>query len=368
MEKNKSTLDKLIDIIAAIFVPVINLLSASGILKGILMILTSAGAVSESGSTYMILNAMGDSVFYFLPVLLAYTAAKRFGANPFTCIVLAGVLLYPGLTEILAGGETINFFGLPVKGATYHSSVIPIILAALLLSFLEKHLDRLLPEVVKGFLMPLLCIPIVGTVTLFAFGPASAILGEYLANGYEFIYALSPIIAGLVIGVIFQPMVIFGLHWSLMLISMNNIAVAGHDSILALFAPTIFAQVGASLAVMMKAKQGKSKSVCAAAAVSALFGITEPALFGVTLPKKLPLVGVCIGGGIGGALAGFSGAQASAFAIPSLATIPIFLGDGFVLMVISCVVGFLGAFLSTMLMRFDADLESVNEANSVETA
>ena len=245
LPSEKSRLDRVIDVVAAIFVPIINLLCAAGILKGLLVIGVSLGAVSQDSTTYLIANAMADSLFYFLPMFLAYTAAKRFGGNPFTCVIIAGILLYPGLTEVLAAGDTISFLGIPIKGAVYHSSVLPILLAAYFLAVLERAVSSRLPDVLKGFLTPLICIFVGGTVTLFAFGPIGAFVGEWLAVGYEAIYVVSPILTGLVIGAIFQPMVIFGLHWALMIISMNNVAVLGSDTILALFAASIFAQGGA---------------------------------------------------------------------------------------------------------------------------
>lgn len=353
--KKKSVVNVIIDGISGIFLPIVNLLSAAGILKGILAILTTASLLSADSETYLVLNAMADSLFYFLPILLAFTAARKFGANPFTAVVIAGVLLYPSLTTLLEQGITVHFLGLPLKGVAYHSSVIPIILAAGLLYFVERFLNRMLPDMVKGFLTPLLSILIVGSITLLLFGPFGAVAGDILAAGYEFVYKLSPVIAGLLLGTVVQPMVIFGFHWSFILIGMNNITVSGHDTVLALMGPAVFAQAGAALAVMFKSKDKAFRSICASAALSAIFGITEPAMFGVNFPRKKPMAAVCIGGGIGGALAGFSRAQAMSFAFPSLASFPVFYGDGFVLYVVSCLVGFAAAFLVTMFLKFDAD-------------
>ncbi len=348
----KSPVNTVIDVISGIFLPIVNLLSAAGILKGVLAILTGTDILSAEGETYLVLNAMADSLFYFLPVLLAATAAKKFGAEPFTAVVIAGVLLYPSLTTVLEAGTTVHFLGIPLRGITYHSSVIPMILAAGLLRFVERFLKRVLPEMVRGFLTPLLSILIVGTVTLAVFGPIGAVIGDVLAAGYAFVYGLSPVIAGILLGAAIQPMVIFGFHWSFILIGMNNITVSGHDTVLALMGPAVFAQAGAALAVMFKSKDSAFKSICASAVLSALFGITEPAMFGVNLPRKTPMAAVCIGGGIGGAIAGLSGAQAMSFAFPSLAALPVFYGNGFGLYLVSCLVGFAAAFVLTMVMKF----------------
>lgn len=355
--KRKSVAAVLIDGISAIFMPIIGLLSAAGILKGVIAILTSSGVLDTTGHTHLVLMAMSDSLFYFLPVLLAYTAAKKFGADPFVAVVIAGALLYPGLTTAMEEEQIIHFLGIPLRSVAYHSSVIPIILAAGLLTFVEKGLKRVVPKLVQSFMVPLLSIFIVGTVTLFAFGPAGAVIGDALASGYSFIYRLSPVAAGVLLGAFIQPMAIFGFHWSFLLIGMNNIMLNGRDTVLALMGPPVFAQAGAALAVLLKSRSRGFKSICASAVVSALFGITEPAMFGVNLPRKKPLLAVCIGGGLGGILAGYSGAEAMAFAFPGLASLPVFFGQGFGLFMAGCGLAFAAAFVLTLLFRFEADLE-----------
>lgn len=356
--KKKNIVDIVIDGISAIFLPLANILSAAGILKGILAILTATSVLTAESESYLILNAVADSLFYFLPVLLAYTAARKFGSDPFACVVIAGILLYPTLTEAMGEGRTLHLFGLPVRAATYQSSVLPIILAAVMLAFMERLWKRVLPEVIQGFMIPMLDVAIVGVITLFLFGPFGAVVGEVLAGGYEWLYALSPILAGALFGAAIQPMVIFGFQWGLILVAMNNIAVTGRDTVLALIAPAVFAQVGAALAVMIKSRDKAFRSVCASAALSAAFGITEPAMFGVNLPRKKPLVAVAVGGGIGGILAGLSGAQAMAFVFPGLASLPVFWGEGFLLYLVSCLVGFAAAFALTLVMRFEVDIQT----------
>lgn len=358
MKKNVSNL--LVDYISGIFHPIINLLSAAGILKGILAILTASELLSLTGGTYLVFNAMADSMFYFLPMMLAYTSAKKFGANPFTAMVIAGVLLYPALTTVFDSGADVIFAGLPMKSVTYHSSVIPIILAVGLLVFVEKFFNRLLPDTLKGLMTPVFSIVFVGLVTLFVFGPFGSMIGNVLAKTYEIIYNMSPALAGLLLGAFMQPMVIFGFHWSFIFIAMNNISLLGSDTVLTFMGPPVFAQAGAAFAVYMKSKDKNFKSTCISAVLSACLGITEPAMFGVNLPRKKPMAAVCMGGAIGGTLAGISGAQASAFAFPGLATLPIFIGDGFGLYVISCFAGFLTAFLLSMFFKYDVEKKELS--------
>ncbi|MFT4105104.1 MAG: PTS transporter subunit EIIC [Lacrimispora sp.] len=353
MKEKKSMISVVIDGVSGIFLPIINLLSAAGILKGVLAILTAANLLSGAGETYMVLNAMADSLFYFLPIVLAFTAAKKLGADPFTAVVIGGVLLYPALTNVFEAGTGIFFAGIPMKAVIYHSSVIPIILAVGLLSYVERLVDKILPDLIKGFLAPLICIVTVGLVTLFVFGPIGKVVGDGMAVAYEFVYQISPMLAGGILGAVIQPMVIFGFHWSLVLVAMNNVSVKGSDTILALIGPAVFAQAGAAFAVCLKSRDKNFRSTCLSAVLSACFGVTEPAMFGVNLPLKKPMAAVCIGGGVGGAVAGLSGAQAMAFAFPSLVTLPVFLGNGFGLYVISCVVGFLTAFSLAMVLKYD---------------
>ena len=172
-------INTIIDGIAGIFLPIVSLLSAAGILKGIIAVLIATDVLIKESDNYLVLNAMADSLFYFLPMLLAYASAKKFGANPFTAVVIAGIFLYPSLNHILESGQTVEFFHIPLKGVTYHSSVIPIILASALLTFVEKFLNKIFPDMVKGFLTPLLCIIFVGFVTLFLFGPIGMVIGDF---------------------------------------------------------------------------------------------------------------------------------------------------------------------------------------------
>ena len=357
MTGKKTVISSTIDAISEIFLPIVNLFTAAGILMGILAILTTTNALSSDGETFLVLSAMAGSVFYFLPILLAFTAAKKFGANPFTTVVIAGVLLYPAIITAMEAGTAVRFFGLPLMSVLYRSSVIPIIMAAWLLAYTERFLGKVLPDIIKGFFTPMLSILFVGTVTLMVFGPAGAVIGNMLAAGYGFAYSASPIIAGFLIGVIAQPLVIFGLHWGLLLVGMNNIAVNGYDTVMALLGPPVLAQSGAAFAVMVKSKNNAFRAVCASAGISAFFGITEPALYGVNLPRKKPMFGVCIGGGIGSALAGFSGVYASIFVFPSIVTLPVFLGDGFVLYVLACLMAVLVSFLFTFFAKFEVDIE-----------
>lgn len=354
--KSKGFINILIDGISEIFMPIVNLLSAAGILKGILLILTTIGFLNNESNTYAVLNAIGDSLFYFLPMILAVTAAKKFGANPYSAMVVGGVLLYPTLVQLMKEKDFIDFLEIPIKSASYPSGVLPILMACGLLAMLEKLLDRIIPEVVRGFLTPMIAITAVSLVTLIAFGPLGTVIGDGLAAAITFLYELSPTAAGLILGASIQIMVIFGFHWGIVIAAMNNIAVSGADTILALIGTPVFAQAGANIAIMLRTKDKKLRSTCLSCAVSSVFGVTEPSMFGINLPRKKPMIAVCIGGGLGGAIAGLSGARAHTFAFPSLASLPVYFGRGFGLYIVACLVSFFTAFLLSMLMKYDVDL------------
>ena len=356
--KSRGKLAHVIDVISQIFMPIVGLLAAAGILRGIITIFVTASLLSVYSQTFLVLDAMASSVFYFMPILLAFTAAKKFNANPYTAVVIAGVLLIPSLHTVLETGYTIRFFGLPILGVQYSGSIIPMILSVWLLSYVEGFFNKIFPEMVRGFLTPLASVFIVGAITLFAFGPAGVIIGEIIAVGYGFIFNISPIIAGLIIGAAIQPMVIFGVHWAILLLGMNNAAINGYDTVIPLIAAAVFAQAGAVFALMIKSTDKTFKATCASAILSALFGVTEPAVFGINLPRKKPMIAACIGGGIGGGIAGFAGVQINTFVLPSVATLPAFLGEGFMLFLISCVVGFLIAFGITFIIKCSTPLQT----------
>lgn len=351
----------LITTLSEIFLPIVNALAAAGIMKGMLVLSVMLGVLAVDTPTYTVLDAISSALFFYLPVFLAYTTAKRVGADPVAAILLAAVLLYPSLTAGIESGAPLSFFGLPVGAVAYPSSVIPIILGVLVLGWVGRWTERVMPEVVRGPLTPLLSLLVAAGAVLVVLGPLGAAIGDGLAGGYGWLHTLSPIVAGIVLGGLIQIMVLFGFHWALVPIAMSNIAISGSDTILAFFAPAVFAQAGAALAVCIKTRNPAYRAVAASATVSALFGITEPAMFGVALPLKKPLIAVCLSGAVGGGIVGVSGAAAMSFAFPGLATLPIFLGPGFGLFVIGCGVAMALSFTLTLVMRFHADFIGSDE-------
>lgn len=313
--------NKFVDLISGIFAPTLGTLAATGMIKGFNALFVAVGLLTVESGTYQILNAIGDSLFYFFPIFLALTASKKLKVNQFTAMAIGASLVYPTLSGLTAGEPLytlfagtliespvfIEFLGVPVILMSYASSVIPIILSVLLASKVEKGLKKFIPDVVKAFLIPFFTLLVVVPLTFIVIGPIATWAGNLLGAGTLAIYNVSPIVAGLIIGGFWQVFVIFGLHWGLVPIALNNLALYGFDPVLAMSFAASFAQTGAILAVMMKTKEKKVKSLSIPAAISGLFGVTEPAIYGITLPLKKPFIMSCIAGGIGGAAIGLIG-------------------------------------------------------------
>ncbi|MGI8351328.1 beta-glucoside-specific PTS transporter subunit IIABC [Niallia circulans] len=327
-QEKQSLFNRFIDIISNIFSPVLGLLAATGIIKGFNALFVAfgwisnvpvnaqTGAVESTYGIYALLNAIGDGFFVFLPIFLGYTAMKKFGGTPMLGMAIATALVHPTLVDIKAldpimtvfqgtlfeSPIQIEFLGIPVVLMTYTSSVIPIILATYFAAKVEKWLAKVMPAVVKSFFVPLFTLLLIVPLTFLIIGPVSTWASNLLGQGTLWIYETVPAIAGLVMGGFWQVFVIFGLHWGFAPIGYNNYPVLGYDNFLIMAFAASFAQIGAVLAVMLLTKNKKVKSLSVPAFISGIFGVTEPAIYGVTLPLKKPFIISCIGAGIGGAI------------------------------------------------------------------
>ncbi|MGQ3479617.1 beta-glucoside-specific PTS transporter subunit IIABC [Paenibacillus sp. TY11] len=349
--------NKTVDIISGIFTPFLGALAASGILKGLLLMLASLGWLTKTGGVYSIWFAAADSIFYFLPIAIAVTSSKKFGANTFVALAVAGALVYPNIITLYNDKADISFFNIPVILMSYTSSVIPVIIAVWLLSILEKFLNRVIHDSVKNFITPLICLMVIVPLTLIAVGPIGIYASLGLAKGYTFLYNLSPIVAGVIVGAGWQMLVVMGLHWAFIPIMYNNIAVYGHDTLKPLFAPSNFAQAGAALGVFLKTKNPKVKAIAGPAAITGLFGITEPIIYGISIRYRKPFIWAIIGGAIAGAITGASGSVAIAPGIPGLASLPIFFGTGFAGFVIAIIVAYVFTAITTYFFGFNDSME-----------
>lgn len=340
---NGSLFDKFVDMISGVFSPILGLMAGSGVLKGGLALATAMG-MNTKGGTYAILYAAADSMFYFLPVILAVSAAHKFKANQFIAMALAGALIYPNITALYSAGTKITFLGIPVILASYSSTVIPAILAVWVLSKLQHFCEAHLHESVRNLLTPFICLVIMVPLTLMVVGPVATYASSLLASAYLWIYNLSPIISGAVMGAAWQVLVIFGLHWGFVPVMLNNISSFHRDTLGAMVAPAVAAQTGAALGVFFRTRNTKMKGLSISAFISGLFGVTEPAVYGVNLKLKKPFIIGVISGGIGGAIAGGFGAGALAVATRSILTVPVYMGHGFM--------GYLIGYFGAMVLAF----------------
>lgn len=361
INNKQSLFNNILSTISGIFTPLIPAIAGSGMIKGILSVVAmyysnKYGVNIKETQSYIILNALSDAVFYFMPIMLAYTSAKVFKANEIISMIIGAALCYPAFTTLMTGEDSVRFLGLSVTKASYTSSVIPIIISIFVLSYVQKYLEKYIPEVIKIIMVPMLSLLIMLPATLFLFGP----IGIYIGNGinftYKFIYEFSPTLCGAFIGGLWCVLVIFGAHRALLPIGINDVAQTGRQNLLAFAGAANFSQAGSALGVFFKTKNQNLKTIAMSASVTALFGITEPAIYGTNLRLKKPMVCAVICGAIGGGIMGFGGAFGNAFANQGILTIPVYAEaglTGFLSYLAGCAVAFFGSAILTYVVGFD---------------
>ncbi len=317
-EAPQGLFNKLIDIISGCFQPILGPLCAAGIIKGLnaLLVFILGSSFNNSG-TYMILNAIGDSIFNFLPIILGYTAAKKFNVNVIVGMIIGATLCYPTIqTDTLsAAGKVIGtlpfigsyytkFIGIPFVSGNYTSTVVPVICIVALAAQIQKIAKKFVPEMLQNFFVPFFVLIISLPIGLLVIGPVVSLLTTVLSNMFAGLYAFSPIVTAFVIGALWQCLVIFGLHWALVPMAMVNIGNLGYDTILPGMLGTTFAATGVLAAMYLKLKDENKKALAIPGVISAFCGVTEPAIYGFLLPEKTPFVFSCIGGAVGGAIMG----------------------------------------------------------------
>lgn len=366
-ENKVGVFSKMIDIISSIFAPFLYTLAACGILQGILGIFVALNAIDTAGGTYQILNFVSWTAFTFLPVLIAVTASKKFGVNTYVALVIACALVSPDYINMVNAGDPVYFLGMKVQLLSYTSSVIPIILSIWIASYVQKFFDKYLPIVIRNLFSPMFTIAIMVPLTLLAFGPIGNTVGGAIAGAYNFLYGLSPIVAGIIVGGLWQVLVIFGVHWGITPVTVGNYAALGYDTFTGLQASAVFGQAGAALGVFLKTKDKDMKGVSLSAAITGLFGITEPAIYGVNLRLKKPMVCGCISGAVAGAVAGAFNAVSWGYNMPGIATIPAYFKAGhmgqFLGFLLSIVIAFVLGVILTWIVGFEENVEE----NAAET-
>ena len=364
---------KILNAFAAIFTPIIPAIAASGMLKGILAIAVIIGNYYSTDiktyNTYIILHAASDAVFYFMPIILGYTAAKVFKAHEFISMIIGATLCYPSIVSLMTSKSEVTFFAIELTKANYTSSVIPIIIAVFILSYIQRFLEKIIPEVLKIIMVPTFSLLIMIPATLLIFGPIGIYIGEFINWIYYYIMGVSPILLGAFIGGVWCILVIFGAHRAIVPIGINDVAQTGRQNLLAFAGAANFAQAGAAFGVFFKTKNKNLKTVAASAMVTALFGITEPAIYGANLRLKRPMICAVICGAIAGGLMGWGGSYGNAFANQGVLTIPVYTEAGtkaFLCYLIGIGFAFFGSCIMTMIVGFN-DIPNEEAPKTVQT-
>lgn len=330
-KKSGNKINNLIDMIAGIFTPILPPLTAAGMLKAVLALLVAFKWVDSASSTYQVINFMADATFYFLPVLLANSAAKKFGCNQYLAMMLGAMLIHPNFISMVATskevGEAITVFGLPIYNASYTSSVIPIVLGVWLMSIVEPIADKVSPKAIKFFTGPLITILITGIATLVVLGPLGYIVSNLIASGINTLNSYASWLVPTLMGTFLPFLVMTGTHHAITPIGINNRMTMGFDTIIypGQLASNV-AQGGAALAVSIKTKNSELKQLTSATGITAVCGITEPVLFGVTMKIRTNLIAAMAGGCAGGLFMGLLNTKNFSGGSPGLLTLPSYIG------------------------------------------
>ena len=374
---NKGVITNVLDTISGIFFPIVPALTGAGMLKAVMSLAVAFGLLSPKSDTYQFIDYIGDTAFYFLPILLASSAAKKFKCNEYAAMAIGGVLLHPTLITMIEAakqsGVGLHLLGFPVSLVSYGSSVIPIILAVWFMSYVERFADKIVPNTIKLFGVPLLTLMIVSPITLIAIGPLGNILGVGLGAIIEFLNNYASWLVPLLVGALTPLMVMTGMHYGLIPIGINMLATTGYDTVAGpgMMVSNI-AQGGASLAVAIRAKNKDVKQLAGSVWITAVLGITEPAMYGISLRFKKPLYAAMIGGGAAGLFIGIMGVGRYAQVAPGLLALPSFIGpDGFSNLIyagIGCAIAFVVSFIASFILGIDEpskDIEKSEEKDEI---
>lgn len=355
---------KIIDIVSSIFTPFLTVLAGTGVLKGFLSLAVFLSPGFAETGMYILLNAAGDAFFRFLPIAIAFTAAKKFKTNQYIAMALAMAMVYP-----IENTADLTFVGLPViYGAGYTSTVFPIILAVFIQRYVEGFFKKIVPKFLV-FGVTLMTLVIMVPFTYLLIGPLGTIIGSILSKGVNGLYEFSPLLTGIALGGLWQILVVFGMHWGFVPLTLLNFSTLGYDRLLPMSIAGVIAQSGAAFGVFLKSRNKNLKSLAVSSSLTALFGITEPAVYGVTLPLKKPFVAASIGGAVGGGIIAFFGVKSFAFSASILA-IPNMIGRNGVessamIGVIGLAVAFVVSATLSFIFGFDETTQDEKLANEL---
>ncbi|MBS4770860.1 beta-glucoside-specific PTS transporter subunit IIABC [Carnobacteriaceae bacterium zg-ZUI240] len=354
-EIKKNIIARVVEAISGCFGPVIPVLIGCGMVKSVLAILTTLKLVSSTSGTYQMISLIGDLLFYFFPFFLAVSAAKKFKTHEFLAIALAGALMYPtiqngALQAAKTGVNSLSFLGLPVLFVNYKSTIIPIILSVWIMSYVYKWVNKVIPDTFKVLFVPMLVLFIMVPLELIVIGPFGTYVGQGVAKVVTFLYTTNGVIGAFLFGTFRPLLIIFGMHYAITPINAQLIAEYGHSVISPANLTGNLAQAGATLAVFLLLKKKAEKAEALSAGVTALFGVTEPAMFGFNLKYKKPMICAMIAGGIGAAYINFFGGGATAVILPGILALPTYIADSYIHIIIGVSISIILAIAGTLLL------------------
>jgi len=365
--KKKNVALLAVEFISSAFTPIISAISGAGMIRALLALLVLFKVISNESQTYFVINFMADAVFYFLPFLLASTAARKLKCSPYLAMALAGVLLHPNMGRLITEGNPVEIFSMPMRLVNYGSSVIPILLIVIVQSYIEKFFNRVIPNAVKIVFVPMFTILLTGIIALVAVGPIGSYAGEYIALGFEIIRGVAPWAPAVIVGTLLPIMV----HTSVGPLDVIQLTSVGYANI---FGPgAMVSNIATGVAALVTSRVTKVESeklLGTSSGITALMGITEPALYGIALPKKYPLIATMIGGGAGGLYAGLSGASRYATGSSGLPAIPLYIGEdisNLYNILIAIVISAVTTAIATYLLSLKYEKATVNADEAVET-
>ena len=362
----KGIITSVFDTIAGIFTPIIPAIAGCGMLKAFLGLFVALGLISTETQTYYIFSFISDAAFFFMPLLLAYTAGIKFKTSPFLAMVIGGVLLHPSFSALVSAGEPVSFLGLPVRLVNYSSSVIPIILIVWLMSYVEKLANKFIPKVLRLVFVPLIVITVTAPIGLIVIGPLGTVIGDVLASGIMFIDSKATWTLPLIMGGLTPLIVMTGMHYSLYPALFTQLATLGYQTLMPGMLISNVCQGAAALCVSIKSKNSELKQLASSTGITALLGITEPAMYGVNLKLKKPLYAVLCGGALGGLYAGLTAVKGYTPSGSGLPGIAAYIGpemSNVVNILIAGGIGFVATFIITWFIGFE---DEVNEDEAVE--
>ncbi|WP_405141087.1 beta-glucoside-specific PTS transporter subunit IIABC [Paenibacillus sp. FSL H7-0942] len=365
-KKQRNPISALFDFISGMFTPILPAIAGAGMIKGIVSILVALGWMTNTSSTYIILSAVGDGAFYFLPIILAISAAKKMGSNVYVGAALAAGLMHPTITALLQEGNT-SFAGITVIATSYASSVIPIVIAIWIAAHVERAIDRITHSSLKLIVVPTVTLLIMVPLTLIAIGPLGGIIGNGLSGGIRWLFDNASILASILIGGTMSVLIITGMHYALLPLAVGSIATLGYDFIVPLMFAANMAQGGAAFGVGFKSKNTQTKSLSYSTGLTALMGITEPAMYGINMKFKKPFIAALIGGAVAGAFLGTFSVKAYFISTVGLPGAASYVGpdiSNLLFALIAALIAFVVASIITYFLGFQEEVPALSATSA----